>query len=398
MEFHTSSSELFIMLEKGHHGVEIDKDSMRRLHARADLNVPYFGTWIEVAQRLDRVEQITDVAARATELRALYAGVNYNPEHEPYAHLPPLGKIEFVKPKEVKPDYSAPTVPNFPFDAETAKKMQTKSNQKVKVGDASIELAWIPAGKFVMGDDGGFMDELPRSMVEIKKPFWMMTTEVTNALYNQFDPSHDSRFIDQWHKDHVHQGYPANKPYQPVIRVNWNRANEFCKWLSAQTGKKFRLPTEAEWEWACRAGSGTSMWYGNTNVDFGKLENMSDMQTKKFVVRGVNPQPMNNPPPHEAFIPRAEGVDDGNMIAEAVGMYQANPWGLFDMHGSVSEWTASDYRPYPYVDAPNDPTLRKVARGGSWDDIPQDLRAARRYWFAVESTFVGFRLARTLTP
>ena len=394
MEFHASSSELFIMLEKGHHGVEVDHDSMRRLYTWADLNVPYYGTWIEAAQRLKRTEQVSNVAARATELRSLYAGVEYNPELEPYAHLEPLGKIEFIKPQEVKLDYSVPNAPNWSFDAETANKMQVKPNQRVNVGDTSIELAWIPAGTFVMGDDGGFGDELPRSVVEIKKPFWMMTTEVTNALYELFDPSHDSRFIDQWSKDHVHPGYPANKPHQPVIRINWHRANEFCRWLSEQTGKKFRLPTEAEWEWACRAGSAAPMWYGNTDADFGKLENMADIQTRKFVVRGVNPQPINNPPRQEAFIPHVGGVNDGNMIAEAVGLYQSNPWGLFDMHGSVSEWTSSDYRPYPYVDASNDPTLRKVARGGSWRDRPEWSRSGiRRAYEAWQPVYnVGIRV------
>ena len=394
MEFHASSSELFIMLEKGHHGVEIDRDSMRKLYAWADLNVPYFGTWIEVARRLNRVEQVTTVAARATELRSLYAGVDFNPEYEPYAHLELPGVVEFLKPKTVVLDYTVPNASNWSFNAETAKAKQTKPNQKIKVGDTSIEMAWIPTGKFVMGDDGGFADELPRSVVEIKKPFWMMTTEVTNALYQQFDSNHDSRFIDQWSKDHVHPGYPANKPHQPVIRIHWNRANEFCQWLSEQTGKKFRLPTEAEWEWACRAGSATPMWYGDTNVDFSKLENLSDTQTRKFVVRGVNPQPMSNPPPHEAFIPRAEGVDDGFMIADVVGWYQANPWGLHDMHGSVAEWTSSDYRPYPFVDTPNDSTLRKVARGGSWRDRPEWSRSGiRRAYEPWQPAFnVGIRV------
>jgi formylglycine-generating enzyme required for sulfatase activity len=394
MEYHASISELFVRLEKGHHGVEVDPDSMRKLYTWVDLNVPYYGTWIEVARQLNRTPHVTNVAARATELRSLYAGVDYNPENEPYAHLTPLGTIDFVKPKKVELDYAVPNAPNWSFDAETAKKMQTKSNQKISVGNLSIDLAWIPAGKFVMGDDGGFADELPRSVVEIKKPFWMMTTEVTNVLYNQFDPAHDSRYIDQWCKDHTHPGYPANKPDQPVIRINWYKANEFCKWLSVKTGKKFRLPTEAEWEWACRAGSATPMWYGTTDADFGKLENMADMQTKKFVVRGVNPQPINNPPPHEAFIPRAEGVDDGNMIAEKVGAYQANPWGLFDMHGSVSEWTASDYKAYPYVDAPNDSALRKVARGGSWRDRPEWSRSGlRRPYEAWQPVYnVGIRV------
>ena len=394
MEYHASISELFIMLEKGHHGVVVDSDSMRKLYAWTDMNVPYYGTWLEVARKLNRTPQVVEVAARATELRSLYAGIDFNPENEPYAHLAPLGKVEFVEPKMVELDYSIPHSPDWTFDAAAAKKMQTKPNQNVRVGDSSIELAWIPAGRFVMGDDGGFADELPRSVVEIKKPFWMMTTEVPNVLYSQFDPSHDSRYVDQWCKDHSYPGYPANLPLQPVIRVNWKKANEFCRWLSEKTGRKFRLPTEAEWEWACRAGSATPMWYGNVGDDFGKQENLSDMQTKKLVVRGMNPQPMDNPPDYEAFLPRAEGVDDGNMIACDVGTYQANPWGLFDMHGNVAEWTASDYRPYPYKDAPNDSSLRKVARGGSWRDRPawsrSGIRRAYEAWQPVYN--VGIRV------
>ncbi|MDR2641822.1 MAG: SUMF1/EgtB/PvdO family nonheme iron enzyme [Planctomycetaceae bacterium] len=385
LEFHASSSELFLLLEKGHYGVEVDADSMRRLYAWADLNVPYYGTWAEVAERLNR-KHIVGVAARAAELRALYADVDLNPEVDPYAGVELPDKIEFVKPKKVTLDYTAPKIPNWSFDMQTAKKMQTKSNQIVKVSDdLAIELAWIPAGQFVSGDEGGFADELPRKVTEIGKPFWMMTTEVTNQLYNQFDPKHDSRYIDQWSKDHTHPGYPANKPKQPVIRINWNKAVEFCEWLSLQTGKKFRLPTESEWEWACRAGTSTPMWYGDLKTDFGKFENLSDNQTKKFVVRGVNPQSIHNPPNIEAFIPRADGIDDGNMIQNNIGMYQANFWGLYDMHGNVAEWTASDYSP---TDS------RKVVRGGSWRDRPKWSRSGlRRPYESWQPVFnVGFRV------
>ncbi|MDR0871596.1 MAG: SUMF1/EgtB/PvdO family nonheme iron enzyme [Planctomycetaceae bacterium] len=397
MEFHASTSELFVMLEKGHHGVKVDPDSMRRLYAWADMNVPYFGTWIEVAEKLNR-KNIADTAARATELRSLYADIDFNPEAEPYAHLKLPEKIDWIPPQKVELDYTAPKVPNFPFNADTAKKMQEtaarsiskETKQTVIVNDVSFDIVYIPAGQYVSGDnDIGFADELPRKQVEIKRPFWMAATEVTNQLYAQFDPQHDSRYIDQWCKDHTTPGYPANKPEQPVIRVNWNQAAEFCKWLSEKTGKKFRLPTEQEWEWACRAGAGTPMWYGNLDADFGKLENMADMQTKKFVVRGVNPQPINNPPDVEAFIPRAEGVDDGNMIEQNVGSYQTNPWGLFDMHGSVAEWTGSDY-----IDGSSAADARKVAKGGSWRDRPKWSRAGvRRAYQPYQPVFnVGIRV------
>jgi len=402
LEYHASTSELFQRLEKGHHGVQVDTDSMRRLYAWADLNVPYFGTWGEIAavHKAKDSEAVACVAARYSELRSLYAGIDMNPEKDPYSMLSLPEKIEFVKPPKVQRDYSAPIVPNWPFDASTAKSMQTQPKRTVRVGDLSFEMVWIPSGKFVMGDDGGDPDELPRSVAEIKKPFWMATTETTNALYAQFDPSHDSRFIDQWCKDHTTPGYPANKPRQPVIRITWHEAVKFCQWLSEQTGKKFRLPTEAEWEWACRAGTATPMWYGNIMTDsgeytdFGKFENLADMSTKLFVVHGVNPQPKKNPLEVEAFIPRAEGINDGNMIAEDVGGYQPNPWGLHDMHGSVAEWTNSDYKPYPYSDSQLDMNSRKVVRGGSWHDKPQRARSGMRRayepWQPVSD--VGFRV------
>jgi len=224
-----------------------------------------------------------------------------------------------------------------------------------------------------------------------------MTTEVTNALYALYAPTHDSRYIDQWSKDHTTPGYPANKPNQPVIRITWREANDFCKWLSEKTGKTFRLPTEAEWEWACRAGTDHPMWYGAIDADFGKLENMADESVHLFVVAGVNPQPVRHAP-YKAFIPHISEVNDGNMIAQDVGAYLPNPWGLHDMHGSVAEWTLSDYKPYPYVptDGRNDgdPDAMKVARGGSWNDRPQRSRAGYRLnyqpWQKVHN--VGFRV------
>jgi formylglycine-generating enzyme required for sulfatase activity len=225
----------------------------------------------------------------------------------------------------------------------------------------------------------------------------MMTTEVTNALYALYAPTHDSRFMDQWSKDHTTPGYPANKPNQPVIRVTWREANDFCNWLSEKTGKTFRLPTEAEWEWACRAGTDQPMWYGVLDADFGTYENMADESVHLFVVAGVNPQPVRHAP-YRAFIPHISEVNDRNMIAQDVGSYQPNPWGLHDMHGSVAEWTLSDYKSYPYVvnDGRNDanPDAMKVARGGSWNDRPLRSRAGYRLnyqpWQKVHN--VGFRV------
>ncbi len=419
MEYHVSTSELVKMLNKGHHNVQLDEEARRKLYCWIDLNVPYFGTWTEMTEvgQARGASRIKGVSERYVELKSLYADNDLNFETDAY-YYDGKERPEFVKP-EKKPelDRSAPKVANWPFDAETAAKMQaspklTNANNgaypfevaavpqaTVKLDDnLEIKLVKIPAGTFVMGDEEGFEDEFPRAPVKVEKPFWMATVETTNAIYNLFDPNHDSRYVDQWWKDHVLPGYPANKPDQPVIRVSWNEANDFCAWLSEKTGKKFRLPTEAEWEWAARAGASTPMWFGGLDADFSKFENLSDDSTKLFVVQGVNPQPISNPPDWRAFIPRANGINDGQMIETSVGSYHANAWGLRDMLGNVAEWTASDYKPYPYVatDGRNagDAATKKVARGGSWRDRPKWARAGVRAdyepWQRVFN--VGFRV------
>lgn len=422
MEYHVSTSELVKLLRKGHYNVQLDKEAWERLFSWIDVNAPYFGTWSEVANagQSDRVNAgLNNISDRHVELKTLYADNTLNFESDSYG-WEHVKRPEFVKPEKKTLDYSAPSVSNWPFDAKTARSMQVESasvngatpenglfkfsvesESKARVAlndELSIELVRIPAGQFVMGDENGFEDELPRCVATIENPFWMMTTEVTNAMYKLFDSTHDSRFIDQQWKDHVLPGYPANLPNQPVIRVNWQEATEFCEWLTEKTGMKFRLPTEAEWEWAARAGSSTPMWFGGLDADFGAYENLSDKQTVKFVVQGVNPQPIANPPAWRAFIPRVDEVDDGNMIATNVGSYEANPWGLYDMLGNVAEWTASDYKAYPYdpTDGRNANSLeaKKVARGGSWRDRPKWARAGvRSEYESWQRVFnVGFRV------
>ena len=103
-------------------------------------------------------------------------------------------------------------------------------------------------------------------------------------------------------EDHVVPGYPANKPEQPVIRVSYNDAMEYCKILSQKTGLNITLPTEAQWEWACRGGSDEDFWFGNLNADFGKKDNLADVTTNKFAVSGVDPQPMSPESPGTSII------------------------------------------------------------------------------------------------
>ncbi len=407
MEYHVSTSELVQMLRKGHHNVKLDDEAWRKLYAWIDLNVPYFGTWMEVSKALPKDKKVgygfkkpddlSTISNRYIELKKLYAGLDLDFEADTVDKTK-VKRPEFIKPAET-PEIDRKSPKNWAFDATKAKAMQgTDSKRKIDLGrEKSFEMVRIPAGEFVMGDECGFNDEAPRSAVKIQKPFWMMTTEVTNELYSLFDARHDSRFIDQWNKDHTRPGYPANLPNNPVIRVSWQEANDFCKWLSKKTGKKFRLPTEAEWEWAARAGSPEPMWFGKIDSDFSKYENLSDESTRLFVVRGIDPQPY----PHqdwEAFVPRANGINDGHMIQADVASYLPNPWGLYDMIGNVAEWTQSDYKTFPYIenDGRNNgnPNAHKVAKGGSWRDRPKWGRAGvRREYESWQKVFnVGFRV------
>ncbi len=255
----------------------------------------------------------------------------------------------------------------------------------------------VPPGEYVMGG-AKYADELPLTRVTIAEPFWLGETEVTNAQYARFNPEHNSRYINQNSKDHTTAGYPANLPEQPVIRISWRDALAFASWLSESSGAVCTLPTEAQWEWACRAGSGNEFYYGDLDADFSAFANLADLSTRKLAVSGIDPQPIPNPSPFQDFMPKDARFDDGQRIVCAAGQYASNAWGLKDMHGNVSEWTLSSYKPYPYEgeDGRNDleAACKRVVRGGSWWDRPKRARAAFRLayqpWQGVFN--VGFRV------
>ncbi len=378
LEYHSSTSELVQMLRKGHHGVKLDADSWDRLVTWIDLNVPDHGTWGETTSKA------ADQAKKRNAMAKLYAPITKQLDAEKIITKPI--KADFITParEEAAPD--ALKLAGWPLTAAKAKALQAKSGKTETSLDlddgVKVTLVKIPAGKFVMGDVKGFRDEWPQTVVSIDKAYWMGKFEITNAQYAKFDPKHDSIYIDQQWKDHTTRGYPANKPNQPVIRISWAQAMKFCQWLSKKTGKKVTLPTEAQWEYAARAGTATSMWYGGLDTDFGKLENLADFSMHKHAVMGVNPKPVRNPSPLIDFIPREKRFNDGQFIGCDVGKYQANPWGLHDMLGNVSEWTRSSYKPYPYkaTDGRNDldPAVHKVMRGGSWRARPKWSRSRVR--------------------
>jgi formylglycine-generating enzyme required for sulfatase activity len=176
----------------------------------------------------------------------------------------------------------------------------------------------------------------------------------------------------------------------------------FCRWLSEKTGKPCTLPTEAEWEWACRAGTDTALSYGGLDTDFSGHANLADLSIRKLAVSGVNPQPIANPSPYQDFVPKEARFNDQEKLMANVGKYRPNAFGLYDMHGNVGEWTRTTYRPYPYREDDGrsafSDTGKKVVRGGSWHDRPKRGRAGfRQAYRTYQPVFdVGFRVIFTM--
>jgi formylglycine-generating enzyme required for sulfatase activity len=166
---------------------------------------------------------------------------------------------------------------------------------------------------------------------------------------------------------------------------------EFCRWLSERSGLEVDLPTEAEWEYACRAGAATPFSYGELGSDFAPFANLADRNLRKLAYEGWRPLSPD-------LAPRDDRFDDGHLVTADVARYAANSWGLHDMHGNVWEWTRSLYRPYPYRadDGRNSPGGgRRVVRGGSWYDRPVRARSSFRLDYAPYQCVynVGFRIA-----
>jgi len=203
--------------------------------------------------------------------------------------------------------------------------------------------------------------------LNIVKGFWMDTMEVTNKAYQAFvlaSPDWqkgsgtllyyaDGNYLQDWNGSR----YPPGTEFQPVRNVSWHAAGAYAQWI----GK--RLPLEAEWEYACRAGTRTAYWWGAL----------------------FNPSLGNNSP-------RGTFASGDPM--------RRNAWGLFDMSGNLAEWTSSLFTAYPYRsnDGREDPQAagNRVVRGGAWNDDPRVLRSAYRSGFSptMSSPFVGFRCVR----
>lgn len=397
MEFHAGTTELVQLLRKGHYGVQLDAAAWNRLITWIDLNCPYHGT------RGEECQDPGTQRARRRQLLQLYGGVDSDPESVVSVAYRP------ANPPPTSPPPRAPAAevacPGWPFDAAEASRRQqaagptTRRSLDLGAG-VRLDLALIPAGEFVMGSESGAADERPRWRARIDRPFWLGTCEVTNEQYARFDPDHDSRVEKKNATQYGIQGYPMNRPDQPVVRISWSEAVAYCQWLASCTGEPFALPSESEWEWACRAGTATPFWYGDLGSDFGRYANLADAKLVEFASDVWDPnKPLKNPTRFNEYIPKDLRFNDGSLLTVRPAQYAPNAWGLCDMHGNAAEWTRTTYRVYPYSlrDSPNDDPQadQKVVRGGSWRDRPYRATSSFRLAYPpYQRVFnVGFRVA-----
>ncbi len=403
MDVHADQTELMQILNKGHHGVKLSEDELRRLACWIDFNAPFHG-------RRSDIKNFPDTR-RSYDLRAKY--------------MPMLGldleDIEWLPELKTDTPFTAPEQPaeivgdtavleGWPHYR--AGKQYYEANNQVGLGDyrMSIDLGEgvklhfikVPAGRFIMGSDRN-RDEMPRSVQQIDKPFWIGQFEITNRQYALFDPEHDSRTEHRHGYQFGRKGYPLNEADQPVVRIPWNKAMEYCQWLSEKTGFEITLPTEAEWEWACRAGSDTPYSFGDLGCNFASYANFGDVRLREFASCSSykfyeSCRVIDRANRYDDWIPRDTTYDDGCLVSDYVGKYRANPWDIYDMHGNVWEWTLSAYRPYPYRadDGRNDPVLaeKRVVRGGSWYDRPEKGTSSYRLPYQpYQGVYnVGFRV------
>ncbi|HOX40244.1 MAG TPA: SUMF1/EgtB/PvdO family nonheme iron enzyme [Candidatus Brocadiia bacterium] len=397
MDYHADTTELAQMLRKGHYGVDLDAESWDRLVTWIDMNAPYHGTWTEI-MGAPRVREISD---RRRELLVKYAG--HDDDEELIVETATIPK-EAIMPAPLAAPKEIPACAGWPFGEAEAKGRQALAGgttRRVKLASGvDIEMVLIPAGEFVMGSAAGHPDELPMTRVKIEAPFWLSTTEITNEQFRLYDSTHDSRHESKHGYQFGIHGYPLNNPRQPVVRISWEQAMGFCDWLSGKVGERCNLPTEAQWEYACRAGTDTPFYYGDMNADFSGFANLADKSIENFA---SNPytlwEPIPNPNKYDDWIPQDDRFNDRETLSAEVGKYRPNAWGLKDMHGNVWEWTMSAMRAYPYAgdDGRNDRNAaeNRVVRGGSWYDRPMrstsSYRLSYRHYQRVFN--VGFRVA-----
>jgi len=392
-EYHADTSELIQMLEKGHHGVQLDREAWDRLVTWIDLNGPCHGTWGEVAAIPAQADR------RRHELAQQFGGPMADPEAIPDTPPPPspMPRVPCLElPSAVQQDRIDEVSRLLDAAPEPTAPTAVEAKTVALPGGATLQMVRIPAGSFVMGDTTGegAADEWPAALVRIDRGFWIGRFEITNEQFRVLSPGHSSGLFTKRQIEYDGPGIQLDGPQQPAVRVSWDEAVRFCERLSQETGLRFALPTESQWEYAARAGTTTALNYGITRADFTTWANLADRSLTALysgTAGVVNFQPL----------PADMRFDDEAIATAPVGSYQANAWGLYDMHGNAAEWTRSAYRPYPYdaADGRNEvrgvpATERRVVRGGSFADRPSRCRSAFRLaypaWQPVYN--VGFRV------
>jgi formylglycine-generating enzyme required for sulfatase activity len=246
-----------------------------------------------------------------------------------------------------------------------------------------MAFVWLPAGCFGMGspasEAGRDPDEGPVHEMCVDG-FWMGKTEVTNAQYRKFNINYDSE---------NYREYPLNADNQPVVWISWQEAKAFADWLSARSSGlyRFRLPTEAEWEYACRAGAATARFWGADPDQSCRYANVADDTARRRW-------------PHW----ETHDCNDGYEVTAPVGSFEPNAFGLYDMLGNAFEWCEDTYSEDAYrKHQRNNPIYtgegsERVIRGGAWYSWPAGGRCAGRSDHPPEGTtrdyFLGFRLLR----
>jgi formylglycine-generating enzyme required for sulfatase activity len=291
---------------------------------------------------------------------------------------------------------------------------------KTITNSIGMRLTLIPAGEFLMGspdDEKEARDrEKPQHRVRITQPFYLGVTEVTRGQFRRFvdetdyqtEAEKDGKGGWGWSEEAKKRAGPRQPRFEqnprytwqnpgfeqtdehPVVNVSWNDAVAFAAWLSRKEGKTYRLPTEAEWEYACRAGTTTRYSCGDDPEGLAAVGNIAD-----GTVKAKYPD-----------WPGTIAARDGYIYTAPAGKFQPNRFGLYDMHGNVFEWCSDGFADEYYKQSPvDDPpgaagAALRVLRGGGWALEPPGCRSAWRSRHEPEfrSSTVGFRLARVQSP
>jgi formylglycine-generating enzyme required for sulfatase activity len=289
-----------------------------------------------------------------------------------------------------------------PFDAEKAKQLQkawadylgVPVVRDVDLDGATMKLTLIPPGKFQQGSPDGeagrYDNEGPQHPVAITRAFYLGVSPVTKGQFAVFVQAEhyateaETNGQGGYGYNAVALRYVGPDPKytwkntgwdqtdeHPVVNVSWNDAQKFCAWLSRKDGKTWDLPTEAEWEYACRAGTASSFWSGDNGASLKGSANIADASLK-MKLRAAALTSMFEPP---------VSWDDGYPFTSPVGSFAANPWELSDMHGNVWQWCADSAGKYSagLVEDPKGGVGEaRVLRGGSWYNGPRLCRSAYR--------------------